>query len=127
MTVRNSILSLLDPQPRFLIRGTDAAFVKGGVDPQEAQLKADGPSAPAKSTFAYEDKSIAGKLYTRDGATTVESKRGDYVRWFQSVAEAISSKDPSKLFVKPEEAALTIKVIETALESSRTGRTIDFA
>lgn len=66
-TARGSILSLEAPQPRFRVRGTQASFVKTGVDAQEAQLVAGGPEAVSKEGFAVEPKEQSGTLYRLEG------------------------------------------------------------
>ncbi|GAA6025531.1 hypothetical protein JCM11491_000528 [Sporobolomyces phaffii] len=127
---QSSSLSLQNPQQRFLVRGTDAAFVKHGLDPQEDALKRLGPDAPPSAEFGVEAPEHAGTLWTRGATgtggepTRVESVPGRYQSWFDNVAEAIESKDRTKLIVTPEQAALTIKIIELAIRSSEEGRTI---
>lgn len=58
---------------------------------------------------------------------SITSLPGSYASWFSNVGDALLAKDPSKLIVQPEQAALVIKVIEVATQSSREGRTIDFS
>ncbi|GAA6010096.1 hypothetical protein JCM10207_007557 [Rhodosporidiobolus poonsookiae] len=124
-TARASILSLQAPQPRFTIRGTQATFVKTGVDVQEPQLVEGGAKAIEKEDFAVEPESQAGVLYTADKAETIISERGAYGKWFENVADALAAGDASRLIVTPEQAALTIRIIELAEQSSKEGRTID--
>lgn len=152
-TARGSILSLESPQPRFRVRGTKASFVKAGVDAQEAQLVAGGPDAIGQEGFAVEPREQSGTLYragvepetcvhspsplfslfdARAHAVASSSRRitsvpGSYASWFSNVGDALLANDPSQLIVKPEQAALVIKVIEVATQSSREGRTIDFS
>ncbi|GAA5944504.1 hypothetical protein JCM3775_005878 [Rhodotorula graminis] len=127
-TARGSILSLESPQPRFRVRGTGASFVKTGVDAQEAQLVAGGPDAIGQEGFAVEPSEQSGILY-RAGVEpeTITSVPGSYASWFSNVGDALLANDPSQLIVKPEQAALVIKVIEVATQSSREGRTLDFS
>ncbi|BGP17544.1 hypothetical protein JCM10213_004085 [Rhodosporidiobolus nylandii] len=127
-TARASILSLQTPQPRFVIRGTKATYTKTGVDVQEPQLVKGGADAIKQEGFAVEPETQAGVLYRVEKPSEPEiviSERGAYGKWFENVAEALIAKDPSKLIVKPEQAALTIKIIELAEQSSKEGRTID--
>ncbi|GAA5827447.1 hypothetical protein JCM11251_003817 [Rhodosporidiobolus azoricus] len=127
-TARGSILSLLSPQQRFIIRGTNATYIKHGVDPQESQLVAGGSAAISKDDYAVEPEELAGKLYRLEGkgkGETIISERGAYGNWFENVADAISSNDRSRLIVTPEQAALTIRIIELAEQSSKEGRRID--
>lgn len=69
-TARGSILSLVSPQLRFTIKGTQASFVKHGLDVQEDQLKAGASSAVSAGDFGLEPEKLAGQLYTASGAET---------------------------------------------------------
>ncbi|GAA5926349.1 uncharacterized protein JCM15063_000251 [Sporobolomyces koalae] len=129
-TAQSSSLSLLNPQQRFLVKGTGASFVKYGLDPQEDHLKQFGKTAVQDPKFGIESQDRYGKLYRVEDAgkvpIEVPSEQGNYKAWFENVAEAIENGDRTKLIVKPEQAALTIKVIELAIQSSNEGRTIKF-
>ncbi|GAA5949103.1 hypothetical protein JCM3765_004012 [Sporobolomyces pararoseus] len=123
---QSSSLSLMNPQQRFLIKGTKASFLKYGLDPQEDSLKKFGKDAVSnEGEFGKESKEMSGTLWTKEkGEEKIESLKGNYKAWFENVAEAIESNDRSKLIVTPEQAALTIKIIELAIQSSQEGRTI---
>ncbi|KAK4049143.1 hypothetical protein OIV83_004339 [Microbotryomycetes sp. JL201] len=123
-TARQSILSLQSPQLRFTIKGTDAAFIKHGLDVQEDQLKAGAHEAVARSDFGVEPENLQGQLYTSEGMRNVKSERGSYISWFKNVADAIQSGDRNKLIVTPEQAALVIEIIEAATVSSKEERTV---
>jgi predicted dehydrogenase len=123
------VFSLLDPEPRYVVKGTKASWVKFGVDPQEDQLRAVPPVTLASPDFALESEIIQGTLSTLDESgkivtRRIPSERGNYQAWFQSVGEAIQSRDPTKLIVKPEQARDVIRVIELMYQSSKEGRTI---
>ncbi|GAA6040272.1 hypothetical protein JCM8097_009396 [Rhodosporidiobolus ruineniae] len=127
-TARGSILSLITPQERYLIKGTTASYVKHGVDVQEDQLKAGGKDAIAQANYGVEPEELSGKLYKLEDPAkpeTIISVPGSYGSWFANIADALLAADPSRLIVKPEQAALTIKLIELAEQSSREGRTLD--
>ena len=51
------------------------------------------------------------------------SPAGSYQNIYQNLYTAIR-EDKEKLIVKPEQAALTMKIIELAFQSSREGRTL---
>lgn len=144
-TARGAILSLVTPQLRFTVKGsssspppgihpdpflpagTEASFVKFGIDVQEDQLKEFGAAAVSRPDFGIEPESIRGTLYTLADPSkpiTVPTLKGAYKDWFINVADAVRSGDPSRLQVTPEQAALTIQVIEVAMQSSKEGRTI---
>jgi len=124
-TVQGSILSRVAPQLRFVVKGTDAAFVKYGLDVQEEQLKAGAAAAISMPDFGVEPVSLQGTLYTATESHKLPTLPGTYAAWFYNVFQSIRAKDPSLLVVTPEQAALTIQVVEAALESSQSGRKID--
>ncbi|GJN90125.1 hypothetical protein Rhopal_003124-T1 [Rhodotorula paludigena] len=127
-TAQGSILSLVTPQMRYTVRGTKASFVKHGVDVQESQLIAGGKDALAKDGFAVEPSEQAGVLYRLENPSkpeTITSHPGSYRSWFENVGAALQARDPSQLIVQPEQAALVIKVLELAAQSSQEGRTLD--
>lgn len=127
-TARGSILSLVTPQLRFTVKGTQASFIKHGIDQQESQLVANGKDAFKLPNFAQEPAEMTGLLYKLENPgqpEKVESLKGDYASWFANVADALKN-GADKLIVKPEQAAMTIRVIELAEQSSKEGRTLDF-
>lgn len=121
---RGTMLSLLSPNLRFVVRGTEGAYVKHGLDVQEDQLKADGAGAVAKHDFGVEPREASGTLYKKAGKEEVVSRPGAYKAFFDNVAEAIHKGDRSLVAVTPESAALTIEVLELAIQSAKEGRTI---
>jgi len=67
---RGTMLSLLSPNLRFVVRGTQGAFVKHGLDIQEDQLKAGAAAAVAKHDFGVEPASASGTLFKKAGKET---------------------------------------------------------
>jgi scyllo-inositol 2-dehydrogenase (NADP+) len=49
----------------------------------------------------------------------IPSIPGDYPALYSNLYEAITTNDPSKLAIKPEEAVVVLKLIELAKKSSR--------
>ena len=103
-----------EPTPRFTVRGTDAAFVKSGLDPQEAALMAG--HTPREEGWGREPREQWGTLYTNRGAELVETLPGAYQHFYENLRDAIAGR--AGLAVNPDDAALTIEIIETALASS---------
>lgn len=125
MTASASILSLASPQLRFTVKGTNSTFIKFGIDAQESQLIARGEKAVVQADFGVESPELSGTLYKLDNSIErVPTLPGRYIDWFTNVAEVVRSGNRDSLLVKPEEAALVIKVIELAIQSSNEGRTI---
>lgn len=72
-TARGSILSLLTPQQRFIVKGTQASFIKHGVDVQESQLVARGGDAIKMDGFAQDPEDLFGKLYTLENPSAPQT------------------------------------------------------
>lgn len=80
--ISSAILSPVDPQIRFKIRGTNASYVKHGLDVQEEQLKYEPPMPLDDPRFAVEPKSSEGVLTTCNEkgemiSSPVRTERGD--------------------------------------------------
>ncbi|KAL8278605.1 hypothetical protein RQP46_008897 [Phenoliferia psychrophenolica] len=123
-TARGCILSLQAPQLRFSIKGTSGTFIKHGLDCQEDQLKKGAASALSQSDYGVEPASLDGTLYKASGPETIRTINGNYPAWFANVADAIRSGDRTRLEITPEQAALTIEVVEAAIRSSNEGKTV---
>jgi scyllo-inositol 2-dehydrogenase (NADP+) len=105
------------PRPRFAVHGSGGSFVKYGVDPQEAELKA---GADPRETGA---DPVDGVLTAADGAReTVATERGRYLSFYEGVAAAIRGEGPVP--VDPADARDGLRIIEAAGASAREGRTI---
>lgn len=117
-----------EPTPRYAAYGVDGAFVKHGVDPQEAALKA-GKRPKDDPEWGKEPDDIRGKLNVlengQDHIAYLPSERGDYPAFYRNVYEAITGQ--SELQVKPEQARDVIRVIELAEQSWAERRTCDFS
>jgi predicted dehydrogenase len=113
--------------PQFIIHGTEGSFVKMGTDPQEEMLKIH--RLPDEPGWGKEPRSDWGKLNTSlqglhyEG--NLETIPGNYSHFYLNLYDAIRNGAP--LMVKPEEALMTIRVLETCLASNRERRTIDFS
>jgi scyllo-inositol 2-dehydrogenase (NADP+) len=106
-----------EPRPRFAAHGSGGSFVKYGVDPQEAELKAGAdPREPGADP-------ADGVLTPADGARqTVGTERGRYLTFYEQVAAAIRGEAPPP--VDPADARSGLRIIEAARESAREGRTV---
>ena len=111
---------------KFVLHGSEASFVKSGLDGQEAALGAGGPVLPADGeNWAVEPATFAGVLTSgRSGAAeTVPSVYTSYVRFYSAFAAALRAPEPLRAQeVSPEMALLLLRVIETARRSSASGR-----
>jgi scyllo-inositol 2-dehydrogenase (NADP+) len=121
-----STLTACAPGPRFTLHGTQGSYVKWGLDPQEAQLRAGLPFDAAE--FGLEPESAWGELSLAGGAKRrVPTLRGDYRGFYANVRDTLLGK--GELAVEPEQAWQTTRLIELARESSAQGRRlrVDFS
>lgn len=121
--VRRVILSssrlVAAARPRFGLHGREGSFVKYGLDPQEAALRAGGRTTDPD--YGVEDPAQHGVLTLPDGSQEViASERGDYRRFYAGVAAAIAEAAPVP--VDPADAVTGLRIIELARQSAREGR-----
>lgn len=108
-------------RPRFSLHGTKGSFVKYGLDPQEAALKAGGSANDPD--HGAEDAGQYGELRRADGThETVTSERGDYRRFYAGVARAIA--DGTAPPVGAADAVAGLRLIELARQCAHEGRRI---
>ena len=112
VTLRSSLL-VNNPSPRYIINGTQASFLKYGLDVQEDQLKTG--MKPTETGFGIEPLEQQGKLYINKGNHTVIknvlNEKGNWALLFQNLYDAIvNAKD---LLIKPDEVLEQIKIIDS--------------
>jgi scyllo-inositol 2-dehydrogenase (NADP+) len=111
------------PRPRFALHGPKGSFVKYGIDPQEAVLRAGGnPRDPGYGVDAPEDY---GVLTDAAGRHPVPTERGDWSLFYKGVADAIVDGAPPP--VDPAEALAGLSIIECVRRSARDGRLLRFS
>ncbi|PWQ98125.1 oxidoreductase [Leucothrix arctica] len=108
------------PNARFSVQGTKAQYVVQGLDPQEDRLKAG--ISPKFDSWSQEDEENFGHLYIDDQVKTVATERGKYQCYFSRIAKAIT--DNAEIPVTLDDALNNIKIIELAMESSDSGKTV---
>jgi scyllo-inositol 2-dehydrogenase (NADP+) len=128
VTLRAGSLTAL-PGPRFLLHGTKGSFAKSGMDPQESQLRQG--LLPSGSGFGSGFGTNPGtlRLELEGGVKTegqVQMLDGCWKEFYDNLAQVVATGDATKLHVRPEQAALVIKVIEIAQQSNEQQRTLTF-
>ncbi|MGW6455125.1 Gfo/Idh/MocA family oxidoreductase [Streptomyces sp. NPDC055078] len=112
--------------PRFRVLGSRAGFVKYGLDPQEAALRAgDRPSAGA--AWGVEDESLWGRLGSGESPVTggghpIPTVPGDYPAYYADIVRSLRDGTPPP--VTAEQAAATLDVLEAARRSAHEGITV---
>lgn len=105
------------PRPRFAVHGNGGSFVKFGLDPQEAQLRAGvHPGDPG-----YGMDVEHGTLVRADGSrASVPTERGDYLKFYEGTAAAIL--DGAQVPVSAEDARKGLELIDLARRASELGQ-----
>ncbi|PRY15683.1 putative dehydrogenase [Pontibacter ummariensis] len=116
-----------EPGPHFILLGNEGAFVKYGMDVQEAALKA-GELPQNQTDWGVEPEELWGTLNTTYQGLhlkgKIKSEAGDYRGLYENVRKAILGQ--AELNVKPEQVREVIRVIELAMQSSEEQRTLPF-
>jgi predicted dehydrogenase len=112
------------PGARFTLNGTLGTFRKFGMDPQEAHLLAG--DVFSSKPWGVEGPEHWGTLTLDEGgepvSTRIPTEAGDYRGYYMNIRDAMHGN--AALEVTPLQAWRTMRVLEMALESSRTGNTI---
>jgi scyllo-inositol 2-dehydrogenase (NADP+) len=121
--LRSSILAAAT-RPRFLLHGTEGAFVKQSFDPQEGNLRRG--YIPTDTAWGEEPEENWG-LWTffENGVLTqrrVPSAKCDYRDFYANLRDAMLGK--AKLAVSPEWALDVMRLLELARHSSNERRTV---
>ena len=111
------------PVARFHLEGECATYVKYGLDPQEAQLKAG--MHPADPAYGVEPAEQHGTLYTENSSRCIATLRGNFPAYYANIAAAIRGEAP--LTVTAEQALHVIYLTELAQQSSDEGRRLPVA
>jgi len=121
--LRSSILAAVT-RPRFLLHGTQGAFVKQSFDPQENNLRRG--YIPTDTAWGAEPEENWGLLTLSENGTLtqrrVPSANCDYRDFYANLRDAILGK--AKLAVTPEWALDVMRLLELARKSSNERRTI---
>ena len=112
--------------PQFIVHGTEGSFVKNATDPQEEMLKLH--RLPDEPGWGKEPQRDWGILNTSVNGLHFEGKietiAGNYAHFYTNLYDAI--RDGGKLMVQPEEALMTIRILEACLLSNRERKTVEF-
>ena len=115
---------LAQPRPRFALYGTAGSFVKHGIDPQEAVLRAGLP--PTSPGFGEDGPDSYGTLTAADGTTRSEpSVRGDWRRYYEGVVAAITVGAGAP--VPARDAQAVMELIALARRSAAEGQRLPLA
>ncbi|SCK20212.1 Gfo/Idh/MocA family oxidoreductase [Streptomyces sp. WMMB 322] len=107
--------------PRFRVLGSEAAYVKDGLDPQEAALR-EGARPARGQRWGVEpeaDWGTVGDLHTHRPVPTLD---GDYPAYYKGIVAAL--RGGTRPPVTADEAVATIRVLEAARTSALESRVV---
>ncbi|GJG85432.1 oxidoreductase [Gemmatimonadetes bacterium T265] len=105
---------------RFRVSGTGGAYVKYGLDPQEAALA--GGARPGDPGWGEEPEARWGTLGAGDDVHPVPTEGGAYERFYAGVRDAIRGGGGAP--VEMADAVAGLEVIEAAGKAAREGRVV---
>ncbi|MFD6150396.1 Gfo/Idh/MocA family oxidoreductase [Streptomyces sp. NPDC060243] len=113
--------------PRFRVLGSRAGYVKYGLDPQEAALRA-GERPGGEQPWGTEPAELFGRLGAGEspltgGGEPVPTEPGDYPAFYAAIAAALRDGAPNP--VTARQAAAALDVIEAARRSAAEGVTVE--
>lgn len=111
------------PRPRFWARGDLGSFVKYGLDPQEVALH-DGIVEWPGDDPAHRAR-LAVDVARQPAEVTIETVPGGYVRYYENIAQALSSQAP--LAVTAAQGREVVRVLEAARQSAGEGAWVRLA
>lgn len=107
--------------PRMRVLGSSAAYVKDGLDPQEAALREGARPTPGQR-WGVEPEIAWGTLGDLDARRPVPTLDGDYPAYYAGVVTALREGTPPP--VTAHEAVATIRVLEAARTSAAERRVV---
>jgi predicted dehydrogenase len=114
------------PGPRMRISGLRGTYEKWGLDPQEDALRTG--MRPGDPEWGLEPREKWGRLSTDIGGIhidgPVEMLPGAYEQYYALLRDALITGGPPP--VNPADAVVTLRIIEAAHESARSGTVVQF-
>lgn len=111
---------------QYILHGTEGSFTKNGRDIQEEMLTQH--HLPNEPNWGKEPEDDWGTLNTTLHGLHIQGKietiPGNLARFYENLYTVI--REGKELLVKPEEALMTIRILEACLESNRLRKTVEF-
>jgi predicted dehydrogenase len=109
-----------DESPRLRVLGARGAYVKSGLDPQEAQLRAG--MLPRDADYGEEPQELWGTFVEGDTRRPVPTVRGAYPAFYEGVAHAVLGEKPAP--VDPWDAVRALEILDAARRSAAERRVV---
>jgi predicted dehydrogenase len=111
-----------DTTRRIRVMGSQAAYVVGGFDRQEAALLAGHTPALEGDAWGIESEPAWGSLHRGDEISKVPSERGRWDTFYPAFAAAVRGE--GEVPVDPRDAVRVLEILDAALASSREVRVV---
>jgi predicted dehydrogenase len=108
------------PGPRFRVLGSEAGYVRHGLDPQEQQLK-DG-MRPGDPGWGVQPKTHDGTIGVGEHLTTVPTRPGAYEMFYSKLVSALEDRGPVP--VDPWDAVRVIEILDAARRAATEGSVV---
>ena len=109
------------PGPRFRVLGLGAAYLKEGLDPQEAALRAGG--RPGDPDWGRDE--LDGRLVAGNAVATVPTERGACEAFYAALVAAVRDGAPPP--VSAEDGVRVVEILEAARRSAENGDVVALA
>lgn len=112
--------------PRWRVLGSEAGYVKWGMDPQEEALRAGWRPdrlPPRSGPWGSEPESAWGRVGAGEGTEPLETRPGSYGSFYGEVVAHLRGAGPTPVDVA--DAVAGLEVIEAAVASSTTAAVVD--
>jgi predicted dehydrogenase len=110
-----------EPGPRFRVLGHQGAYVKQGLDPQEAALRAG--ARPGDPEWGREPPEQFGRRVAGEDTEVVETDRGAYEDFYAGLTAAIRHGGPPP--VDPADAVAALEVLDAARAAAPERRVVE--
>ncbi|ORX38206.1 hypothetical protein BD324DRAFT_619968 [Kockovaella imperatae] len=111
------MLSPMDPQVRFVVKGLKGSYTKHGLDSEASDPDMYGSLQLVKENAG--DRAQDGASAELLPLEKYPTGQGEYPAIYANLYDAIKSGDESKLAISPDQAVLLLRIIEAGFKSSR--------
>ena len=112
-----------NPGPRFRLLGSEGAYVKFGMDPQEEALVAG--HEPTEASWGIEPESAWGTLTLTSAQRRLPTRPGSYQLFYAGMAEHLIDGAPAPVDI--EDAIVTAEIVDAAQRSSHSRSVVKLA
>jgi predicted dehydrogenase len=107
--------------PRMRVLGDEGAYVKHGLDVQEAALQEG--RRPSEPAWGQEQPQAWGQLGAGDGVRAVETRAGSWPAFYTRLVDALRGHGPPP--VDAHDAVAGLEIIEAARQAAASGTTVE--